>query len=76
MLLFGTCHTPSEADIYYFDNLNKAFDTYNSYEKRLLIGDFNTETSEPRINFFIYEHDLHNLVKEKHVSRVLKTVAV
>ena len=33
--------------------------------KRLLIGDFNTETSESRIDSFIYEHDLQNLVKEK-----------
>ena len=64
-LLFGTYHPPSEADIYYFDNLDKAFDTYSSYEKRLLIADFNTETSEPRIDSFIYEHDLQNLVKEK-----------
>ena len=64
-LLFGTYHTPSQADIYYFDNLDKAFDTYSSYEKRLLIGDFNTETSEPRIDSFTYEHDLQNLVKEK-----------
>ena len=64
-LLFGTYHPPSKADIYYFDNLDKAFDTYSSYEKRLLIGDFNTETSEPRIDSFIYEHDLQNLVKEK-----------
>ena len=29
------------------------------------MGDFNTEASEPRIDFFIYEHELHNLVKEK-----------
>ena len=64
-LLFGTYHLPSQADIYYFDNLDKAFYTYSSYEKRLFIWDFNTETSEPRIDSFIYEHDLHNLVKEK-----------
>ena len=64
-LLFGTYHPPSQADIYYFENLDKAFVTYSSYEKRLLIGDFNTETSEPCIDSFIYEHDLQNLVKEK-----------
>ena len=64
-LLFGTYHPSSQADIYYFENLDKAFDTYSSYEKRLLIGDFNTETSEPCIDSFIYEHDLQNLVKEK-----------
>ena len=49
-LLFGTYHPPSQADIYYFDNLDKRFDTYSSYEKCLLIGDFNTEISEPRID--------------------------
>ena len=58
-------HPPSHADIYYFDDLDKAFDTYSSYEKRLLIRDFSTEISEPCIDSFIYEHDLHNLVKEK-----------
>ena len=25
---FGTYHTPQQADIYYFDNPDKAFDTY------------------------------------------------
>ena len=62
-LPFGKYHPPSQADICYFDNLDKAFDTYSSYEKHLLIGDFNTETSEPRIDSFIFEHDLQNLVK-------------
>ena len=64
-LLFGTYHPPFQADGYQFDNLDKAFDTYSSYKKRLLIGHFDTKTSEPRIDSFIYEHDLHNLVKEK-----------
>ena len=41
--LFGTYHPPSQTDIYYFDNLDKAFETYSNYEKRLFIGDFNTE---------------------------------
>ena len=27
-LFFETYHTPSQADIYHFDNLDKAFDTY------------------------------------------------
>ena len=32
-LLFETYHPPFQADIYYFDNLDKAFDTCSSYEK-------------------------------------------
>ena len=49
----------------YLDNLDKIIETYSSYEKSLFIGDFSTEISEPRIDSLIYEHKLHNLVKEK-----------
>ena len=63
--LFGTYHQPFHADNYYFDNLDQAFDTYSDYEKRLLVGYLNTEISEPRIESFLYEHELQNLVKDK-----------
>ena len=75
-LLFRTYHPPSQADIYYFDNLDKAFDTYSSYEKRVLIGDFNTETSEPRIDSFIYEHDLQNLENPICINLILTNNAM
>ena len=64
-LLFGTYPPTIPSRYLFFDNLDKTIYTYSSYEKRLLIWDFNTETFEPRIDSFIYEHDLHNLVKEK-----------
>ena len=64
-LLFGTYHPPFQANTYYFDNLVTTFDTYSSYEKCLLIGDFNTEKSESCIDSSVYGHELHNLVKEK-----------
>ena len=44
-LLFGTYHPPSQIDSYYFNNLNKALDTYSNYDTVLLVGDFNTEVS-------------------------------
>ena len=43
----------------------KPFDTYSNYEKRLLIAGFKREISEPRTLFFVYEHELYTLVKEK-----------
>ena len=64
-LLFGTYHPPSQNDIYHFNELDKAIDTYNNYGKILLIGDLNAETTEPCLKSFLYEHDLQNLVKEK-----------
>ena len=60
------CNIPSTIPSrYYFDNLDKAFVTYSNYEKRLIIGVFNTETPEPRINSFICKHELDNSAKEK-----------
>ena len=49
----------------FFDNIDKAFDSNDSYEKHLLVRDFNTEMFEPLIESLVYEHELHNLVKEK-----------
>ena len=46
------------------NQLDKAIDTYNSYDKILLIGDFNAEINESYLESFLYEHDLENLVKE------------
>ena len=48
-LLCGTYHKPSQSDEYLFNNLDKALDTYSRYNKVLLMGDFNTQTSEQRI---------------------------
>ena len=64
-LLCGTYHPPSQSDEFVFNNLDKAFDTYSSYDKVLLVEDFNTEISEQRIEFFLYTHEICNLVKEK-----------
>ena len=71
-LLFGTYHRPSQNDIYYFNQLYKAIDTYNNYDKSLLIGDFNAETTEPYLESFLYEHYLQNLVKENTCFKSVK----
>ena len=56
-LLFEIYQPLSHGNIYYSDNLDKAFDTYSSYKKPLLIGDFNTDMIEPRLDSFVYEHE-------------------
>ena len=55
-LLCRTYHPPSQSDEYFFNNLDKAIDTYSRYDKVLLVGDFNTEISEQRIESFLYTH--------------------
>ena len=45
---FPTYHLSSQIDLYHFDNLFAAFDTYISYEIVLFRGTFNIEISELR----------------------------
>ena len=58
--------TPSQSDNYYFDNVTNALDLCcQTYDKSLLIGDFNADDSEPCLSRFLYQHNSKNLVKYK-----------
>ena len=64
-LLMGSYHPPSQSDQHYFDSVGRALDIYNdSYGKFLLLGDFNSEETEPCLDSFLYEYEAKNLVKE------------
>ena len=67
-LLFGTYHPPTQSNSYYFNNLDKALELYSHYDKKLLVGDFNTEVLDV-LSIFLYQHDLENLVKDKTCSK-------
>ena len=64
-LVFGTYHPPSQSDQYYFENIGKALDVYNNYDKFLLIGDFNSQETELCLKEFMYQYDSKNIVKDK-----------
>ena len=64
-LLFGTYHSPSQNNNYYFNNVGRALDVYTQkYEIFLLVGDFNAEEKEVILKYFMELYDLRNLVKE------------
>ena len=63
-LLFGTYHPPSQNDQYYFEALDKALDCYSSYDRIVLIGDFNSEDHKTCMETFLYQHNLTNIAKE------------
>ena len=63
-LLFGTYHTPSQNDQYYLEALDKALDCYSSYDRIVLIGDFNSEDHKTCMKTFLYQHNLTSIVKE------------
>ena len=63
-LVFGTYHPRSQNEQYYFEALDQTLDCYRSYEKIVLIGDFNSEVHGTCMETFLYQHDLKNVVKE------------
>ena len=65
-LLFGTYHPPSQCSRYYFSQVGKSLDAYlATYDKYIIVGDFNREETETGITDFIIDFDLNNIVKEK-----------
>ena len=63
-LLLASYHPPAQSDEYFFDNMTKILDKYNSYEKVLLVGDFNAQENEPCLRNFLCENNLKNIVKQ------------
>ena len=63
-MLFGTYYLPSQNHQYLSEALDKALDCYSSYDRIVLIGDFNSEDHETCMETFLYQHNLTNIVKE------------
>ena len=66
-LLLETYHPPFQSDQYYFNNLDKSLDIYSNYEKIVLVGDFNAQTTDHYLSSFLYRHELSSIVKKKYV---------
>ena len=64
-LLLGCYHPPSQNDEYFFGQLRDSLDQFShSYDRYMLIGDFNAEDSEPCLGNFLFEHNAKNIVKD------------
>ena len=61
----GTYHPPSQSNQYYFNNFNRSLGTYRNYEKILLVGDFNAQTTDQYLSSFLYQDELSSIVKER-----------
>ena len=57
-------YPPSQSDQYFFDNLDKALEVYSTYEKVLIIGDFNAQEGEKCLDTFLYQNELKSLNNE------------
>ena len=65
-LIFGSYHPPKQPDSYYFNNVSNSLDLYRqNYNNFLLIGDFNSEDTEPILSQLLHAHEAKNIVKDK-----------
>ena len=62
--LGGIYHPPSQPDQYFFDSLDKALDISCSYEKVVLVGDFDAKIGETCLDNFLFQHELQSINKE------------
>ena len=65
-LLFGRYRPPRQQAEYFLKHDNYAFDTYKqTFDKFLLVGDFNTEETNLIMSEFLFNNDAKNLVEQK-----------
>ena len=65
-LLFGTYHPPNQCSRHYFTELDRVLDSYLiTYDKYILVGDFNREINDTHMHNFMVNFGLNNIVKDK-----------
>ena len=67
-LILRTYHHPNQPDDYFFKAVGNALDQYlKTYEKLLLLGDFNAEDTEPfqKLSEFLKQYQAENIMKNK-----------
>ena len=65
-LLFGTYHPPNQCSRHYFTELDRVLDSYlTTYDKYILVGDFNREINDTHMHNFMVNFGLNNIVKDK-----------
>ena len=65
-LILGTYHPPNQLNDYFFKAVGSALDHYlKTYEKFLLLGDFNAENIESILSEFLEQYEAKNIMKNK-----------
>ena len=67
---------PPQPDQYFFNALDKALDVYSNDENVILIGDFNSQIGEKRLDTFFYISVSQQIsIKNQHIIRAQKIQA-
>ena len=66
MAFFSTYHPPSQSEDYYLSYVSNCLDALSStYDRFLLVGNFNAENSKETLFNFLEKHNAANIVKDK-----------
>ena len=57
---------------YFFNNLDKAIDTYSNYDRVSLADDFNAEISENVMDTFLHQHNLKKPCERSNLIQKFK----
>ena len=65
-IIIGIYRPPKMNEKYFYDQLSRVVDLYSkTYDRIVIMGDFNSEPNEDYIDTFSSSYNLYNLVKEK-----------
>ena len=60
-MLFGSYHPPNQSDEYFFNHVKNGLDIFSkSYDKFMIVEDFNVEESKPCLSQFLSEINVKN----------------
>ena len=66
MAFFSTYHSASQSEDYYFPHVSNCLDAFSStYDRFLLVGNFNAEVPIEMLFSLLEKHNVANIVKDK-----------
>ena len=69
-LVIGLYHRPNQNGQYFINELGKLIDQYSqSFENKLIIGDFNMEPHDEMLKNFFDAYDLYNVINESKPAK-------
>ena len=70
-LFFSTYHPPSQSEDYYFSLVSNCLDAFSpTYDRLLLVGNFNADYSKETLFNFLQKHNAANILNDKICFRV------
>ena len=63
-LILPIYRPPQQTSEYFVDEISKLIDKCSSYDRVMVLGDFNLEPDDIALSLLIQDHDLYNMIKQ------------